>query len=99
MSNYVQKIQKHRRLTILRFLAEAPEYTSNVSILTDICNDYGVTSTRSQVSGDVNWMAENAMVIAVTEHDFTVVTATQRGLEIASGLAVDEGVKRPRPGV
>ncbi len=98
MSDYTSTLAKHRRLTILRFLADSPEYTSNASILVEVCNSFGVTSTRDQVAGDIAWLGEQGFVSRDDHGDFIIVTATERGLEIAAGLARHEGVQRPRPG-
>lgn len=99
MSSYNNTLSKHRRLTILRFLKDSPEYTSNASILVEICNDFGVTSTRDQVTGEITWLAEQGFVTHQETGDFMVVAATARGVEIAQGKARHEGVQRPRPGV
>lgn len=98
MTDYVITLSRHRRLTILKYLAESPEYTSNASILVDVCNKFGVTSTRDQVTGDLSWLREQGMVTYDQLGEFIVVTATTRGVEIAQGKARHEGVQRPRPG-
>lgn len=98
MSNYHNTVSKHRRLTILRFLAESPEYTSNASILVEICNQFGVTSTRDQVAGELSWLKEQGFVEYDDQGEFIVVTATHRGVEIAAGQARHDGVQRPRAG-
>ncbi len=98
MSDYTSTLARHRRLTILKFLADSPEYTSNASILVEVCNGFGVTSTRDQVAGDLAWLGEQGFVSLDHHGDFIIVTATERGLEIADGRARHEGVKRPRPG-
>ncbi len=99
MNDYVSTLSKHRRLTILKFLSDSPEYTSNASILVEVCNNFGVTSTRDQVAGEVAWLNEQGMVTFEDHGDFIVVTATARGVEIAQGKARHDGVQRPRPGV
>ncbi|MBF9049898.1 hypothetical protein GTA62_13000 [Roseobacter sp. HKCCD9010] len=99
MNDYVGTLSKHRRLTILKFLLDSPEYTSNASIMVEVCNTFGVTSTRDQVAGEVAWLKEQGMVTFEDHGDFIVVTATTRGVEIAQGKARHDGVQRPRPGV
>ena len=98
MSDYVETLSRHRRLTILRFLADSPEYTSNVSILEEVCNEFGVTSNRDQVITDLEWLREQGFAAFDGKGDFIVVTATARGVEVAEGKARHEGVQRPRPG-
>jgi len=99
MSNYTETLSKHRRLTILRFLNDSPDYTSNASILTDVCNEYGVNSSRDQVLGDLDWLQEVGFVNSTEQGAFRVVTATARGVDVAQGRVRHAGVQRPRPGV
>ncbi len=97
MANYIKTVAKHRRLTILRFLKDSPEYTSNGSILVEVCNDFGVTTSHDQVAGALEWLKANEMVVLDKNDDFIVVSATKYGIEIAKGISVHEGVKRPGP--
>lgn len=98
MSNYSSTLSKHRRLTILRFLDDSAEYTSNASIMVEVCNSLGVASTRDQVAGEIAWLNEQGLVTYEDNSGFMVVTATARGIEIARGVARHDGVQRPRPG-
>jgi len=98
MDNYANTLSKHRRLTILKFLSDSPEYTSNASILVEVCNGFGVTSSRDQVSGDLIWLAENGLILRADNGGFIIATATTRGVEVAQGIARHDGVQRPRPG-
>lgn len=97
MSDYGKTLSKHRRLTILKFLNDSPEYTSNASILVEICNGFGVRSTRDQIAGELVWLKENSMVTYVENESFIVVTITDHGIQIAEGLSRHDGVQRPRP--
>lgn len=98
MSNYAETLKQHARLTILRLLDEAPKYTSNVSMLTQLMHPYGITYTRDQVTGEVYWLKEQGFVEIEDHNGFLIVTATTRGIEIAHGIATHPGVQRPRPG-
>ena len=96
--SYAQTLSEHRRLTILKHLQKVSGYTANASILTDVANGVGVTSTRAQIEADLGWLEETGLATLERAGDFIVVTATQRGVEVAVGRAFVEGVKRPRPG-
>ncbi len=98
MTKYTDTISKHRRLTILKFLADSPEYTSNASILEHVCNDFGVASSRDQVMGELDWLQEQGFVTYEDNGSFRVATVTSRGVDIAKGKARNAGVQRPRPG-
>lgn len=90
---------KHARLAILRFLEDAPRYTSNSSMLTSLLPDVGISMTRDQVMGECQWLCEQGLsTIETPRDDFLIVTATMRGIEVAQGLAQHHGVQRPAPG-
>ena len=98
MSDYATTLKKHRRLTILRFLKDCGDYTSNASILSDVCNGMGVNSTRDQITTELAWLKEQGFVTLDDKDSFIVVEATQAGLDIADGRARHPDIQRPRPG-
>lgn len=95
MSSYHETLRKHRRLAILRHLEACMDYTSNASILTDVLDGVGVTSSRDQVVTELAWLRENGFVQYDDTGDFLVVEATGRGAEIARGRAVHPEIQRP----
>lgn len=95
--SYDDDLRRHRRLAILRHLEACSEYTSNVSILTDVLRGVGIQSTRSQVITELTWLKENGMISTVDHGDFVVATASTSGVEIAQGIGSHPEVKRPRP--
>ena len=97
MSDYPDTVRRHRRLAILRHLADCAEYTGNASILQDVLCGVGVTSTRDQVVTELAWLKEQGFVSYDDRADFIVVTASGRGVEIARGIATHPEVKRPGP--
>lgn len=99
MNDYLKTLSKHRRLAILRHLAEIPEYTGNASILQDVLGGLGLSSSRAQIVTELSWLRENGLVEFDPSADFVVVTATGRGIEIARGLATHPEIQRPSPKV
>jgi ABC-type branched-subunit amino acid transport system ATPase component len=97
MSDYAETLRRHRRLAILRHLAACAEYTSNASILVDVLRGVGVASTRAQVVTELAWLAEIGLAENDDRGDFVITTATDRGIEIAQGLATHPDIQRPRP--
>ncbi|WP_425099153.1 hypothetical protein [Tropicibacter sp. S64] len=96
--SYAKELQEHARLSILRMLEDAPRYTSNVSIMTDLLPQFGISYTRDQVVTEVHWLREQGMVeLEELPGGFIVVTGTTRGVEIAQGIAKHPGIQRPRP--
>ena len=95
--SYLEPLSEHRRLTILKHLEKVSGYTANASILTDVANGVGVTSTRAQIEADLTWLEEAGLVTLDRAGDFIVVIATQRGVEIALGRSFVNNVKQPHP--
>lgn len=96
--SYAEELREHARIAILRMLEDAPRYTSNVSIMTDLLPQFGISYTRDQVVGELAWLKEQGMLTTeALPGGFIVATATTRGCEVAQGIAVYPGIQRPRP--
>lgn len=94
---YANTVSRHRRLAILRHLEACSDYTSNASILTDVLDGVGVTSSRSQVVTDLSWLEAQGFVTTVGKGEFVVAEATREGVEIALGRATHPEIQRPSP--
>ena len=95
--SYLETVQEHLRLTILRLLSEDPDYTLNDSILTDLTGEYGFTPSRDKVRTELAWLKEQGLVIIDNDPGITIATLTERGLDVAKGRVIVPGVKRPSP--
>lgn len=92
-------LQEDRRLVILRFLSEDPDYTLNTSVLQSALSAYGHGVSRDRVETDCAWLNEQELVVLEKLGNVTVVTLTARGQDVAEGKATVPGVKRPRAGI
>ena len=90
---------KDQRLVILRSLVDAG-YDANESILDDCLALDGHNISRDLVRNHLNWLEEQGLVqIERLSNGFMIAKITQRGLDVANGEAVVEGVKKPLPKV
>lgn len=96
--DYAEELREHARLAILRMLEDAPRYTSNASIMTDLLPRFGISYTRDQVVAQLSWLEEQGLLTTESLNGFVVATATVRGVEVAQGIARHPGVQRRRPG-
>ncbi|HDR0995739.1 winged-helix domain-containing protein [Pasteurella multocida] len=91
---------KDQRLVILRTLAD-DGYDANESIIADVLEAYGHNISRDLVRNHLLWLEEQGLIsikrIPNGEKDFFVAIITQRGLDVASGRVIVDGVKRPAP--
>jgi hypothetical protein len=92
---FAEVMREERRLVILRILADSPQYRTNSSVLASMLEHLGVPSTRDQVNTDLDWLAEQGLVV-IEDLDFIrVAVLTARGGDVACGKATVSGVKRP----
>lgn len=97
MSSYAEDITRHRRLAVLRHLAEVTDYVSNASVLQGVLRSLGLPVSEDGLLTELYWLREQGLVSFDPAASFIVVTATRRGVDLAQGLAEHPGVQRPRP--
>jgi hypothetical protein len=94
---YNDHFSAHLRIALLRQLLDAPEYRANSSILHSIMPKLGLSATRDQIKTELAWLREQSLVAIDDLDGLLVVTATERGIDVAEGRAVVPGVQRPTP--
>lgn len=92
---------KDQRLVMLRTLAE-DGYDANESILQDVLEAYGHNVSRDVVRNHLLWLEEQGLITIKRltmggNSEFFVAVITKRGMDVATGRAVVDGVKRPSP--
>ncbi len=96
--SYEAYLSEDRRLVILRLLAEDRDYSLNDSVLQTALEQIGHGVSRDKVRADIDWLAEQELVTRrIVREKIHVATLTQRGADVAAGLATCPGVKRPGP--
>ena len=88
-------ITEHRRLAILKHLEASSGFTSNASILIDVVNGVGVSTSEDQMRAALAWLDEQELIEMVDHGHVVIAVATARGAEVALGRANHPGVKRP----
>ncbi|MDR2208844.1 MAG: ArsR family transcriptional regulator [Azoarcus sp.] len=90
-------IRSDRRLVILRILKEMPACRSNSSVIDGMLDRFGHNVSRDVVCGDLRWLAEQGLIDIDEAGPVLVATLTGRGLDVATGQSVVDGVSKPRP--
>ncbi|AMK10865.1 hypothetical protein [Pseudodesulfovibrio indicus] len=96
--SYGEVVAEHLRITILRLLAEQPDYTLNDSMIRDLVPQFGFRPSRDNVRTQLAWLAEQGLVSTQCNGGCYIAHLTERGEEVAKGYATVPGVKRPSPG-
>lgn len=91
-------MQEHQRLVILRFLSEDLGYDLNESILQDGLEAYSISISRDALRTQLAWLEEQGCITVTTLQNTQLAKLTERGLDVAKGMAIQPGIKRPRPG-
>jgi hypothetical protein len=101
MSSYEENLARHRRLSILRTLTGS-QGKGNESILRDALVDLGLGAglTRQIVRDELRFL-ETCGAVQLTWYGNTLVVAsiTERGVDIAEGNTLVDGIKRPSLGM
>lgn len=96
--SYSQLITEDRRLVILRALNEDAGYSHNESVLQSVLARFGHKVSRDQVKTLLGWLAEQGLITtSVVGESLIVAQLTARGGDVATGMVVVPGVKRPGP--
>lgn len=96
--SYVDHVSKHVRITVLRVLMDAPGCEANDSILCDAVEERGHKVSRDFIRNQMGWLSEQGLVTQRDLGALKIVTLTGRGLDVAKGKAIVDGVKQPTPG-
>ncbi|MCF2910785.1 hypothetical protein L1285_20975 [Pseudoalteromonas sp. DL2-H2.2] len=89
---------EHQRLTILIALNESPDYGANTSMLSDILAQFALGCSQDQLKTLLNWLEQNGYVSLerLTENTW-IAKITRSGIDVAEGVSVVPGIKRPGP--
>jgi Fe2+ or Zn2+ uptake regulation protein len=98
--SYVQRVTEDIRLAVLQLLESAGGYEYNEHVLRAALSDLGRKVSSDRLRTELAWLGEQGLV-RVTDVTDTVRVArlTERGADVALGVALAPGVARPRPGV
>jgi CTP-dependent riboflavin kinase len=89
---------EHQRISILVALKESSNYGANSSMLADVLKRYSLGCSRDQLKTLLNWLEQNGYITLdkLTENTW-VARVTQSGIDVAEGISVVPGIKRPGP--
>lgn len=94
---FADRLTEDRRLVLLRILSELPGYRSNSSVLTNLLDGFGHTVSKDYVKTQLHWLAEQELVSVHDLDGLKLATLTERGHDVARGLAEVPGVARRGP--
>ena len=96
---YQDLVDSHRRLSILQFLKDEADYRLNAILLLTLVNNHGYATGKDKLENELLWLSEQNLVELDKVGSVTLATITNRGLEVAEGRVIMNGVERPGPGL
>jgi len=98
MKGYAEHFTSHLRLTILLILTEAPGYQANDSIIHTAAEGMGLPATRDRIRTELVWLEEQGLLSTRSPAEgVKVACISERGMDVAMGMASCPGVQRPSP--
>lgn len=98
MSGFKAKLRADVRRTILQLLAGDLGYSHNHEVLRNaIDHAEAVTLTETEIKDHLAWLEDAGLITTETNAHYVIATIAPKGLKVAEGKEVVEGVSRPRP--
>lgn len=91
-----QLTEPKRRLAILVSLSVATKYRLTLSDARAAADGCGYAASLATVGADALWLEETGLIEYDRSNQF--LTITERGLDVATGVAEAPGVGKPAPG-
>lgn len=94
-----QEWLEHLRLAILLLLRESPGYALNESVITDVLRGpkFRFGCSRTAIRTELEWLKGMSLVRLEGLDHLTVATLIAEGDDVAQGLTVVAGVRKPSP--
>ena len=96
--NYSETVSADRRLLILQVLRSAYAYTAPLVLMRKFMSSAARPVSADLLATDLAWLGEQGLIDCKTTEGELIATLTTRGSDVASGLAIIPGVRRPEPG-
>ncbi len=90
-----EELRRDRRLRILQILNEVPAGVANDAILKNLLMTFGHAVSGDLVRTELSWLEEQGLISVAGKRSIQIVTLSERGSDVASGLANQSGVSKP----
>lgn len=93
--SYAQLLDADRRLVLLRILSEQTAKRANSSVLAAALDHFGHAVSRDYTKTQLRWLQEQRLVDVEDIGPVLVATLSERGADVARGVAKVDGVSVP----
>ncbi len=97
MNKYKDLVAQDRRLVLLQALAQSPDYALRETVLVRLLAGERLAIGTDDLRGELRWLADRGLVDVEFHDDVQAARITVRGIDVATGLLLADGIARPRP--
>lgn len=97
MSKYTEMINEDRRLVLLQALAQSPDYALRETVLVRLLAGERLAIGTDALRAELRWLADRGLVDIEFHDEVQAARITVRGIDVANGHVLVDGIARPRP--
>lgn len=97
MSKYKDLVAQDRRLVLLQALNESPDYALRETVLVRLLAGERLAIGTDALRAELRWLADRGLVDIEFHDDVQAARITVRGIDVANGHVLVDGIARPRP--
>lgn len=97
MSKYKDLVAQDRRLVLLQALTESPDYALRETVLVRLLAGERLAIGTDDLRTELRWLSDRGLVDIEFHDDVQAVRITVRGVDVANGHMLVDGIARPRP--
>lgn len=94
---YKQLMESERRLVLLQGLLQAPDYALRETVLIRLLEGQRLAIGRDDLRLELRWLSDIGLVDIDYFGDVQAARITPRGIDVASGRTLIDGIARPQP--
>ena len=97
MSKYKDLVAQDRRLVLLQALAQSPDYALRETVLVRLLAGERLAIGVYDLRTEMRWLADRGLVDIEFHDEVQAARITLRGVDVAHGHTLVDGIARPRP--
>lgn len=94
---YDELMAQDRRLVLLQALIQAPDYAMRETVLIRLLEGQRLAIGRDELRIEMRWLSNLGLVDVEYFGDVQAARITPRGIDVAAGRTLVDGIARPQP--
>ena len=94
---YKDIVSNDRRRIILELLNQEADYTANEYVIKSALAALGHKASDAAIGSEFDWLSDAGLIELKNVSEIKVAHITMRGVDVATGATIVDGVARTRP--